>query len=213
MRQRGMLTTGFHIHTAKPLSATYVRAAPTSSTSSSQPNPTSRQPQPPTRPPLPLHLRILDYIPLISLLLAVREMRRAQAFPGAVRRDTLALASVPLEAPPPPVRAVQIAVLIAMPSADRPCTYRNRGEGSLKRLRASASSSSSSSGTNDAELALPRLGYAGTSYPEKQASWSSEDENEEGGVDKLGEPEAGLGEYAVGIAEVPWLEDEDSGHD
>jgi len=60
---------------------------------------------------------------------------------------------------------------------------------------------------------LPRLGYAGTSYPEKQASWSSENENEEGGVDKLGEPEAGLGEYAVGIAEVPWLEDEDSGHD
>ncbi|PCH35104.1 hypothetical protein WOLCODRAFT_166044 [Wolfiporia cocos MD-104 SS10] len=107
-----------------PLSATYIREKEEEPTPS-PPLPSisrwSSVPVPPTQqiPQRSLVIRILDYIPIVSLLLAVREMRRRQALLG----PNAPCADVP---PKPPVRAVQVAVLISMPSADRPVWRRPR---------------------------------------------------------------------------------------
>ncbi|KZT00494.1 uncharacterized protein LAESUDRAFT_732227 [Laetiporus sulphureus 93-53] len=183
-----------------PLSATYVRE--------------------PTKPPLlagtttgeaTLNVRpnnrLVDYLPSVSLYLAYRDIRRARALEPATSPDSQCV-----RPRSPPIRALQVSALVAMPSSHRSCA-------SSVRRSIHSESTSSVKGT-----ILPQLTY-NSGAP--LARYST-DQQKDGGKESIMQIEHPtpatsldsdpiLGEYAIGVAQVPWhVEDdwhaEDDGH-
>ncbi|CCM00239.1 uncharacterized protein FIBRA_02268 [Fibroporia radiculosa] len=169
-----------------PLSVTYIRQEEWGDTA----------PALPRRPRLPLRQRIIDYIPFFSLLVAVRAMRRARAHPGINSLEAYSYAHglIEMPPPPPPVRALQVTVLVAMPSPDRP--YAKRPLSMDSRLE-------------DAAINLPRLSYAGGLEQDAQKRVSTG--KERASVTYIDSPLEetplsilNIGEYAIGTLQMPW---------
>ena len=64
-------------------------------------------------------MRILEFVPFVSIFLAMRTLRRMREVQAAAAAGTPILPPPVPEPPPPPVRALTVAVLIAMPAPHR----------------------------------------------------------------------------------------------
>ncbi|KZT70027.1 hypothetical protein DAEQUDRAFT_236624 [Daedalea quercina L-15889] len=174
-----------------PLSVSYVREE------KCEPEEPILLPEPPQIPGFPRGLRVLEFVPFVSIFLAVRtlrQMRQVQA--AATAGNAVQLHSI-LEHPSPPVRAVNVSVLIAMPSphSHRPNPRYSNSSGYSKDL---------------ADYRIPSLAYASEPSPvdeERRKSSLSTGKERESGLfpDSVPEEEEDTeGEYAIGVLQVPW---------
>ncbi|KAH9836265.1 uncharacterized protein C8Q71DRAFT_74392 [Rhodofomes roseus] len=179
-----------------PLSVAYVREE--------KHDPTTELPSsstPPVQiPELPRGYRILEFVPFVSIYIAVRTLRRMRQVQAATAAGTFN-PSLP-EAPPPPVRAVNVSVLIAMPSPYRP--------------NPRYSQSSSSYSKDIADYSIPSLAYSSEPNPTgldeewRNSSVSTGKKRDSGfpGSFEDEDEDAASGEFAIGVVQVPWDSDE-----
>lgn len=155
-------------------------------------------------PELPRGMRILEFVPFVSIFLAMRTLRRMREVHAAAAAGTPILPPPVPEPPPPPVRAVSVSVLIAMPSPHRPYPRHSRH------------SYSSGYSKDIADYAIPSLTYAPDTEPlapiaeeNRRDSTSSGKARESRGYPGSGAEEEETEDessrvYTIGIAEVPW---------
>ena len=156
-------------------------------------------------PELPRGIRILEFVPFVSIFLAMRTLRRMREVHAAAAAGSPIMPPPVPEPPPPPVRAVSVSVLIAMPSPHHPYPRHSRY------------SYSSGCSKDIADYAIPSLTYAPDAEPlapipeeHRRDSTSSGKARESGGYPGSGAKEGEEAEddssrvYTIGIAEVPW---------
>lgn len=146
-------------------------------------------------PELPRGIRILEFVPFVSIFLAMRTLRRMRAMQAAAAAGTPILPSPVPSPPPPPVRAISISLLVAMPSPTPRLSYM------------------SSHSKDIVDYAAPSLAYAPHAEPptpiseeHRRSCASSGKARESGGYPGSGaeEEEESSRVYAIGIAQVPW---------
>ncbi|KAH9932986.1 uncharacterized protein B0H18DRAFT_952131 [Fomitopsis serialis] len=171
-----------------PLSVSYVREE------KCDPSEPSTSPIPQIHfPEVPTGLRILEFVPFVSLFIAYRTLRRMREVQAAAAAGTFNHSSTVPEIPSPPVRAVKVAVLVAMPSPRRP-NYRH--------------SYNSSYSKDAADYAIPSLTYSsrptGVGEERRKSSLSTGKERDSGYPESVSDEDAASRELVLGVVQVPW---------
>lgn len=146
-------------------------------------------------PELPRRLRILEFVPFVSIFLAIRTLRRMRAVHAADAAGMSVVPSIP-EPSSPPVRAVSISVLIAMPSPHR---LRLTPTPRLSYAHSHASHRS-------IDIAVDAKPLAPIGEEHRRSSASSGKTRESAGYFRSWAEEADESSrvYAVGVVQVPW---------
>jgi len=171
-----------------PLSVSYVREE------KCDPSEPSPSPIPQVRlQEVPRGQRILEFVPFVSIFIAYRTLRRMREVQAAAAAGTFNHSSTMPEVPSPPVRAVKVAVLVAMPSPRRP-NYRQ--------------SFSSNYPETVADYAIPSLTYSSSptevGEERRKSGLSTGKERDSGYPESVSDEDAASGELALGVIHVPW---------